>query len=127
MLKPLILEKTQLTPEVILDKAENTFSIKGKSIFSNGFEFYKPILLWFEEYFKNPNSKTELIIYFEYINSSSFFQISLLIKMFSNNYKNSYLKIIWLYDEDDEIIEENGVEFKEMTKFDIDVRQYSHS
>jgi len=124
MLEPLILGKKQLTPEVILDKGNNTFSIKGKSIFSNGYEFYKPILLWFEEYFKNPNKETELTIYFEYINSSSFFQISLLIILFSKNYKKSNLKIIWLHDEDDEVIEENGTDFKEMTSFNFEVRQH---
>jgi len=121
MLKPLILKKTQLTPLVILDKDNNMFSIEGKSIYSNGYEFYTPILVWFKEYFKNPNITTELIIYFEYINSSSFFQISRLIEMFSENINNSKLKIIWKYDFDDEIIQENGMEFKKNTNFEFEV------
>lgn len=121
MLKPLILKKTQLTPRVILDKENNTFSIEGKSIYSNGREFYTPILQWMQEYFEQPNEETQLVIYFEYINSSSFFHISMLVKMFSENKHKSKLKIIWKYDFDDEIIKENGLEFQKNSNFDFEI------
>jgi len=121
MLKPFIQKKTQLTPLVILDNNTSEFLIEGKSIYSNGYEFYKPIILWFSEYFKNPNPSTYLTIYFQYINSSSFFQISLLIKMFSENANKSKLKIIWKHDFDDEIIQENGLEFQKNINFDFEI------
>lgn len=123
MITALLLKKTQLTPQVILDKDSNVFTIEGKSIYSNGYEFYKPILNWFEEYFKSPNKKTVLTIYFQYVNSSSFFQISMLVRIFSENVDKSKLKIIWKHDFDDEMIKENGFEFKENVNFDFEIIQ----
>jgi len=121
MLKPLILTKTQLTPKVVLDKENNFFVISGKSIFSDGHEFFKPILKWFEEYFKNPNSTTELTLFLEYINSSSFLQITILINLLVQHKNKSNIKILWLYDEDDETMQEAGKEFQYSTTLNIEL------
>ncbi len=121
MLNPLILNKTQLTPKVILDKENNFFIISGKSIFSDGQEFYKPIHEWFREYFKNPNEVTELTLFLEYINSSSFLQITLLINLLVENKNNSNIKLFWLYDEDDEAMLETGKEFQYSSSLKIEL------
>jgi len=125
MFKPIILEKTEQTPEVILDKENNVFLIKGKSIILDALNFYTPIFKWFEKYFKNPNKKTELVLDIEYINSPSTLQIIRIINLFdiSDNKDNS-LKINWLYDIEDERAMENGEEFKELTDVEFKITSY---
>lgn len=121
MIKPIFINKTELSPKVILDKENNIFLISGKSIVENAHEFYSVILTWFKSYFNNPNKSTELILHLEYLNSSSSFQIASLIELFSENQDSNDLYITWLYDSDDEIMKETGKEFKysDFTNFEL--------
>ena len=49
----LILDKTQDTPGIILDKKSGIFSFEGASIPENVKTFYKPVIEWVEEYTNN--------------------------------------------------------------------------
>lgn len=123
MQKPLIIQQELLSPKVILNKEKNIFFIYGKSITINAHEFYLPIREWFEEYFSSPNEETKLIIYLEYLNSSSLLQIKTLMNIF-NEYRKSYnVKILWLYDEDDETLKETGKEFQYSTFLNFEVKE----
>lgn len=109
MLKPLQINKTANSPKIILNKEDGIFQIKGRSIVENSHEFYKPILTWFEEYFKEPNTSTKLSLYIDYLNSSSTLQIMKLIKIF-NGKEN--VKVVWVYEEGDENSKETGEEYE---------------
>ena len=115
------IQATQLSPKVVLDKANNQFQIIGKSIIENAHQFYAPILAWFEQYFEDPNDKTEIIFHFEYINSSSYLQVANLTKIFSENIPDYQINIKWLYDERDDSIEEIGkdLQFTYYMKFNF--------
>jgi hypothetical protein len=111
----LILEKTNDTPFVHLNKKENKFSIGGRSLPENAITFYEPILNWLENYIVNPNQETIFEFNFEYFNSASskqIFNIVFLLKKLHEDGK--IIKIKWIYDLDDELIEEEGKEFEEM-------------
>jgi len=125
MLAPLIIKKKSLSPEIILNQNSNTFLISGKSIVENAHEFYTPILDWFKEYFKNPNESTHLILYIEYLNSSSSLQISNLIFLFSENQKDNKLNITWLYDIDDDTMKETGKEYQYSNFIDFNIKEYN--
>ncbi len=108
---PIILEPTVKTPEVIFDKENNIFQIRGRSISENSMEFYSPIKDWLSAYFKHPNKLTKLILNFDYLNSSSAIQISNIINMFEKNYKkNIDVLLVWQYERGDELIENAGIE-----------------
>ena len=62
-------EATDFSPEVILDQKKNTFEISGISRPENANEFYEPIVIWLDEYVKNPNKRTEFKFRFDYIQS----------------------------------------------------------
>ena len=49
---PLILDKTQDTPEVILDKTGAEFIFSGNSIPENTKKFFQPVINWIESYIK---------------------------------------------------------------------------
>ncbi len=122
MLGPIILEKTKTTPEIILDKDNNVFKICGRAIIENSQEFFNPIISWFEKYFKNPNSTTELILNIDYLNSSSSLFLMKIFVLFEKNSKTNN-KIIWMYDASDDLIKERGEEYKLLTKLDFELKE----
>lgn len=122
---PLIIEKTEKTPEVIFDKENNVFQITGRSIIENSHEFYLPILNWFKEYVKNPNKETELILNYEYLNSSSSLQVMKIVFLFEEyDSSDNKFKITWLYEKDDEMVKERGEEMQNSVELDFMIKGY---
>lgn len=111
----LIIEETKYTPSINLDAQEGIFELVGKSYPENTFEFYKPMMDWLEEYFKNnENEKTIInleIIYFNSSSSKLFFDFFDLVEEAHNEGK--IIEVNWLYDEENESALEAGEDFKE--------------
>ena len=64
-MEKIILDPTNETPKVVLDKDSSMFEISGNSLPEDVNSFYTPILTWFDEYSANPNTKTEVVLNFE--------------------------------------------------------------
>ncbi len=125
MFEPIIIEKTENTPEVIFDKENNVFRISGRSIVENAHEFYQPIRSWLEKYIKNPNNLTELTLNYEYLNSSSSLQLMKLVLLLEElKSTDKKIKITWLYEKDDELTKERGEELMNSTNLDFEVKGY---
>ena len=125
MFEPIIIEKTENTPEVIFDKENNVFRISGRSIVENAHEFYQPIRSWLEKYIKNPNKLTELTLNYEYLNSSSSLQLMKLVLLLEElKSTDKKIKITWLYEKDDELTKERGEELMNTTNLDFEVKGY---
>ena len=60
------LEGTNDTPEIILDRQNNTYKFGGKSLPEDVEEFYTPILKWVEEYASAPNPFTTVVFKMKY-------------------------------------------------------------
>ena len=111
---PLIIESSELTPEVILDKDSNVFIFKGKSLPENPLGFYKPILNWIDEYAMEPNVSTEVNFMMIYFNtSSSKVFLDIMKKFEAINRSGSNCSINWYYKEDDEEMLEAGEIYSE--------------
>ena len=107
------ISKTKDTPEIILDKQNNVFEIRGRSLPEDADKFYSPILEWIENYVKDPNPETVLTVDLEYFNSSSIKQLVILfVKLQSIVKTENKVKIIWSYPQNDELIEVKGQELK---------------
>lgn len=125
MLQPLNIAGSRNNPEVTLDKDNNVFSMSGRSIVEDPSMFYMPIYKWLNEYIKNPNPDTEFYIDLEYFNSSSARQIMKLIILLENvQDTNNKVKVVWLFEEGDEMSEEKGEEIKIVSKLDFELREY---
>jgi len=126
MQKALKLKGTKESPEIILDKEANQFAISGRSLPEDSFQFYQPVLEWIKEYAKDPLPVTELHAHFEYFNSSSIKQLLILFKSLESLISDGKeAKIIWKYDEDDDLMEIKGKEFKRMLKIPIELMEVS--
>ncbi|MBO4603066.1 MAG: DUF1987 domain-containing protein [Salinivirgaceae bacterium] len=108
-LAPLIIESSEVTPEVILDKECNVFIFKGKSLPENPMVFYRPVLNWIDEYAMQPNENTQVSFKMIYFNtSSSKIFLDIMKKFESINRAGNKCCINWYYKDDDEEILEAG-------------------
>ncbi len=122
-LKPLVLEATDKTPFVRLDKDTHNFEFRGNMYPEDIREFFRPILNWIDLYIKNPSQKTYVDLQFEYLNSSSEKMVFYLIEKFQDLFDAGYEVIMrWYYETDDEEMYEEGLEISE--KVDIPFEFY---
>ncbi|MCT4582186.1 MAG: DUF1987 domain-containing protein [Flavobacteriales bacterium] len=118
-MNPIKLERTEYTPDVVLDLASRELSFRGECRPENVSNFFTPIVEWIENLKTLPpiSEKLPVVFNLDYFNSSSakyimdiFFLISDINKDFNYN-----LEIVWEYDEDDEDVYEAGVEFEDLS------------
>lgn len=121
-MKKLHLPEKNFLPEIILDKEKNIFEIKGKSIPENADLFYKPIIEWFDEYFKDPNPETVVKLNLVYLNSSSVRALGKLIKSLEEYYQKGFnVKIQWISDKDDEEMIYTAEDYINIFKIPIEI------
>ncbi len=105
---------TDQTPFVILDKENSKMEIKGYSFSDDSLGFYSDIINWFNEYSKEPNPETKVVLDFKYVNSTS-------VKFIHDVLKNldtiiaagKSVTVDWLYEVDDEDVQQLGNTLKE--------------
>lgn len=119
-MKPLIIEGTDESPAIVLDKANAKFEISGRSLPEDSATFFRPVLDWINEYAKVPNSTTVFWFKLDYFNTaSSKFIHDILIALNSV----TDIKVIWCFSEDDETTEEAGIEFAEQIKIPFELQR----
>lgn len=107
---PLLIEETQDTPAVTLNKTDGLFKLSGRSLPEDSVKFFSPVINWIKEYGKSPNATTVFIFQLEYFNTaSSKLVLDLLISL--KDIKG--IEVEWYYYDDDEDILEAGKEFAE--------------
>jgi hypothetical protein len=114
-------EGTEDTPKIILDRNNGIFEISGRSLPEDSAEFYQPILDWLEEYGKSPNPDTVFIFKLEYFNTAS---SKLILDILSKLETITNTTISWYFHEDDEDMEEAGIEFSELVEVPFEFKTY---
>ena len=112
----LIIEGSKKTPYISFDKDSGIFNIKGRSVPENTYEFYNPLLIWMDDYAKQPNPVIILKIELDYFNTSSskfLFELFKKLKNIATNNK-SEIKVEWYYDDGDEEMEDSGQDFMDI-------------
>lgn len=120
-MESLIIERTETSPQIILDPIKNRFEFSGDSRPENAREFYMPVIKWLQQYSMNLywkknelNQKTGITIEFkfDYFNSTSakyILDIFLILQKMEEQDHNVLIK--WYYEENDLDIKEAGEEF----------------
>ena len=112
-------------PSVILDKINNKFIIEGKSLPEDVNFFFDPIISWLRDYASNPNPMTEFTFNLEYFNSASVRKIVDILVVLENIYKSGKeVKVIWMYEATDEMMEENGEDFQHTVNIPFKIISY---
>lgn len=102
---------TRKTPWVMFN--QGNIVIKGRAISENPGELFRPLHDWVIQYAASAFPRTEIVLGFEYINTSSIKWIFAILKEFGA-LKNSfaYIRVTWNYESGDEDMAELGYFFK---------------
>lgn len=118
------LEETESCPEVILDKGKDLFKFTGRSFPEDPAEFYIPIISWFQEYQKNPNTITIVEFKFEYFNTATskmLYKLFLVLEELSKKHK---MLIKWYFQEEDADMLSSGQMFTNLTELQFELIGY---
>jgi len=127
MLEPLIIEATKTSPGIYLHKEENVLKVSGRSIVEDPNKFYMPIYTWLEDYVADPNDSTDFTFDLEYFNSSSARQVmKLIIQLEKITQPGKKVRVLWLFEEGDEMSQERGEEIKIVSKLQFDIEEYAN-
>ncbi len=110
------LEQTKKTPGINFDADQGVFKIQGAILPENAVKFFEPVIQYAKEYLANPKEETTLDLFIIYFNTSSSKQIYEFIKLFNLSKDKTKTTVNWLFDEDDEDMEETGKEYNAFFK-----------
>jgi len=123
MIRKLIIDKTNTTPEVVLDPEKKIYKISGESRPSDVREFYDQIISWLIDFrweftnAKDYNEPFNFSFHLAYFNSSSAKLILDICKILSSLKLNGFnITISWFYDPDDIDMLEVGKEISNIVK-----------
>lgn len=113
------------TPHILFVYETGKLELRGKSIPENSIEFYKPVYEWLDNYAAAPQAQTEITVGLEYFNTSSSKCLLDIFRKLENISKSgkSDVKVIWLYEEEDEDMMEAGDDYKTIVKLPFDFRK----
>lgn len=123
-MKPLIIESTEFTPNVVFDPERNYFEIAGVSRPENVMGFYDPLIKWLRDYEKKISSSSEeikLVFRLDYFNSSTSKYLLQVLEVFKAYIDGGHTVIIeWYYDEWDDQMLEDGEDLSEAVSIDFE-------
>ncbi|MDP4267695.1 MAG: DUF1987 domain-containing protein [Bacteroidota bacterium] len=121
-MKKLILEPSNITPQILLDPEKNIYKFSGQSRPENVKEFYDPILNWLEEFnteisMDNLSYNLTFIFDYEYYNTASskcILEIAKRLKLIKDT--GVQMEVVWYYDEGDDDMRDAGTELSKIVK-----------
>ncbi len=124
-MKPYIRIGDHSHPTFIFDKDKNLFLIRGRSFPDDAELMFAEPLKWLKEYAKDPNDHTVFTIKLYYYNSAT---ARKLLEVFDilQQIKKSGKKVTvqWYYQEEDDVIRENGEDFALLFDVDFEIISY---
>ena len=118
------LEAGNKTPYINF-QPDGNLELSGKSIPENSAEFYHPVYEWLDKYASEPQSKTVIKIQLEYFNTSSSKCLLDIFRRLETLAKSgkSDVKVIWIYEEEDEDMAEAGDDYQTIVKLAFEIRK----
>lgn len=114
-MEPFIIEATKSSPKVVMDFAMGLIEIRGESYPENAAKFFEPIIAKLDELLNDHNTSSWRVIFeLHYFNSSSSkFLLDFFERLEDASQGGRAIQVQWLYDPEDETIQECGEEFQE--------------
>jgi ribosomal protein L15E len=92
----------------------------------NPAQFYEPIIQWIGEYIKSPNTSTNLVCNFTYLNSSSAKKIYEIFLMLSElNETENDVKVTWCCESDDQLMINKGNEYNSILDISFEIMTFN--
>jgi len=116
----LLLEATQDTPRIMLNKRDGIFQLTGRSILEDPGAFYDGVMEWLNDYAQQPNPSTVFTFKLNYFNSASSKVIYDMLHVLKHI---QGMQVEWCYHKDDDDILEAGKEFEEEVEMTFNYKQ----
>jgi hypothetical protein len=111
-MEKIIIEATNVSPQVILDVENNNFSIIGKSVVTEANTFYAPLIDWLEKSEKELTKRVDFVFDLEYFNIFSSKRILFILYKLSDLKKAGVdINVIWHFSLEDDDMKEVGEDF----------------
>jgi len=121
----LSIKGTNQFPEILLDMNKGILKFSGNSLPEDAKGFFEPIMDWVDNYIQSPLLESSITFKMTYYNTPSskfFFQI--LKKFEAIHLKQSAVKVIWKYPEDDIDMRDAGKDLSESIKIPFQLECY---
>jgi hypothetical protein len=108
------------TPLILLEEANNSLLIKGKSYPENPELFYSHLYVILHRYTKKNKRKLTVYFFLEYFNTGSakcLYQVMVYLKEYQD--KGIDIKVNWYYYMDDEGMHQSGENFSKYSQLDM--------
>jgi hypothetical protein len=105
------MEKSKMIPTITFNGG--VLQIRGRSIPDDALLFYEPLIEQVNEYMKKPLNETIVRVDMDYISTDS---SKILLEIMKSLNKTPNFSIEWMYDEDDEDIQELGEFYEDILK-----------
>lgn len=116
-MKAIKIDAKEDTPKIFLDPENNVFEMSGRSLPEDAQVFYEPIISWLREYSASPNKETIFQFKLNYFNTASSKLILDILMILEDIHQNGHsIKVNWLFEENDEDMEEAGEEYAELVE-----------
>jgi|SRR5690554_917481 len=122
-MKPLIIEKTEETPEIILNPDTNTYKISYRSLPENANGFYAPVFQWLEEFAQSPIEDIQFVFELEYFNTASAKQIAKILLILEKIYQKTDLEIVWRYKKEDVDMMSSGIRYSKLLDVEFSLEE----
>jgi hypothetical protein len=121
-----IIEATDRSPSVVLDRQESMLKIEGRSYPEEGMDFFDPIILRFKTLQDSESPIRTVHIRLEYYNSATSKAVAeLLNALVKAGARGFDVRVIWEFEEEDDGIQEDIDMFIETFDLTFDIR-YTH-
>jgi hypothetical protein len=122
MAKLIKINRSDVYPDIILDKENGVFEIRGISLPQDARDFYQPVLAFLDDYATNPNKVTIFVFNLKYFNVSSAKMLLFVFYRLKEIYdKGNTVLVTWCFDDDD--IKEAGQDFEHMIKIPFQYKE----
>ena len=115
--------RTEDTPEIMFDPMVGAFSIRGRSLPENAYNFYRPLIEFLESSVDQIKKAGNFEFHLDYFNSSSGRFIYEMLTIIEEKAKPSSFKVKWVVDKDDESMIEKGEELKSLVDVPFEIEK----
>ncbi len=122
-METLHIEETDETPEILLDAANNKFSISGKSLPEDSIAFYEPVFEWLKNFTEEAENDVDFEFFMEYFNTSSAKQIAKIFLLLEKLSEKTFVQIIWKYKKSDPDMMASGMRFSKLLSLEFELRE----
>lgn len=121
-LKPVLIPKTQTTPEIIFQPSEGNLFFSGSCVPENAIDFFNPLILWVEKFLGTNPPLVTIHFKLDFFNTiSSKLFLEFLKRIEKKLPEGSTAKVKWYHEEDDEDIMEAGENYAYIIKIPFEM------